>query len=75
MASVWSGKKERAIDNVRSILSDGASHSIGDVVTQVSSQSGVSGKNAMKAVYALTESGEAIVTGPYIGGSIARKVS
>lgn len=69
MASVWSTKKDLAIAEGEAILSQGE-QPVETAVQALALNTGISAKNALKALYALTVSGSASLTGNWATGTI-----
>lgn len=66
--SLWSTQKEAAISLVSTLVEDGPM-SIPEVVQEIT-ETGVSGKNALKAIYIASINGDVQVTGDWESGTV-----
>jgi len=70
-ASLWSSQKEGARALVRDMLASGQEMSVEDVVNALK-MTGVTAKNALKAIYAAQQSENITLNGDYDTGSLRR---
>lgn len=70
-ASRWSTQKGDASNLVKSLLADGQEKSL-ETMLEAIRASGVTGKNALKALYAELESGTIVMTGNWKNGTFRK---
>lgn len=69
--SKWSGQKASASTRIKQLLADGQERSVQVVVDDLKA-TGLTGKNALKAIYTEVAAGTAVLSGNWSDGTVRR---